>query len=271
MSIACSNLSFSWPDDTPLFTDLSFTVGDGRTGLVAPNGAGKSTLLRLIAGEYLPTAGTITVDGTVGYLPQTLPFVAERTVADVLGVAPVLDALDGVERRRRRRGRLHRDRRRLGHRGAHPRTAGPSRPRPHRLSIGAWAHCPVARWCRSGWPRSCSSDPTCCCSTSPPTTSTSTRGACSTTRWTTIRDACCWSATTACCSTGWTASPSCYRGEMLFYGGNFSMYQQAVQESQRGRREQTCAMPSSSSNARSASGRTPASGRHAGRAPRPAT
>jgi ATPase subunit of ABC transporter with duplicated ATPase domains len=93
MSIACSNLSFSWPDDTPLFTDLSFTIGDGRTGLVAPNGAGKSTLLRLIAGEYLPTAGTITVDGTVGYLPQTLPFVAERRVADVLGVAPVLDAL----------------------------------------------------------------------------------------------------------------------------------------------------------------------------------
>jgi ATPase subunit of ABC transporter with duplicated ATPase domains len=93
MSIASSHLSFSWPDDTPLFTDLSFTIGDGRTGLVAPNGAGKSTLLRLIAGEYLPTAGTITVDGTVGYLPQTLPFVAERRVADVLGVAPVLDAL----------------------------------------------------------------------------------------------------------------------------------------------------------------------------------
>ena len=48
-SIVCSNLSFCWPDDTPLFTDLSFTVGAGRTGLVAPNGAGKSTLLRLIA------------------------------------------------------------------------------------------------------------------------------------------------------------------------------------------------------------------------------
>jgi ATPase subunit of ABC transporter with duplicated ATPase domains len=95
-SIVCSNLSFAWPDDTPLFTDLSFTVGDGRTGLVAPNGAGKSTLLRLIAGEYLPAAGAITVDGTVGYLPQTLPFVAERSVADLLGVAPVLDALEAL-------------------------------------------------------------------------------------------------------------------------------------------------------------------------------
>ena len=92
-SIVCSYLSFTWPDDTPLFTDLSFTVGDGRTGLVAPNGAGKSTLLKLIAGEYRPTAGSVTVDGTLGYLPQTLPFVADRTVADVLGVTPVIDAL----------------------------------------------------------------------------------------------------------------------------------------------------------------------------------
>src|ERR1700749_2509617 len=96
-SIACSNLSFAWSDDTPLFTDLSFTVGDGRTGLVAPNGAGKSTLLRLIAGEYRPTTGAITVDGTVGYLPQTLPFAAQLGVADVLGVAPILDALDGLD------------------------------------------------------------------------------------------------------------------------------------------------------------------------------
>ena len=50
-SVVCSNLSFAWPDDTPVFQDLSFTVGAGRTGLVAPNGSGKSTLLRLIAGE----------------------------------------------------------------------------------------------------------------------------------------------------------------------------------------------------------------------------
>src|SRR4051812_23122100 len=48
--IVCSNLSFSWPDDTPVFSELSFSVPGGRTGLVAPNGAGKSTLLRLIAG-----------------------------------------------------------------------------------------------------------------------------------------------------------------------------------------------------------------------------
>ncbi|MBO0849406.1 MAG: ABC-F family ATP-binding cassette domain-containing protein [Pseudonocardia sp.] len=95
--IVCSNLSFSWPDDTPVFQDLSCAVGAGRTGLVAPNGAGKSTLLKLIAGEYRPGAGNVSTRGVVGYLPQDLPFDAELTVAEVLGVAPVLAALAALE------------------------------------------------------------------------------------------------------------------------------------------------------------------------------
>ena len=93
MSIVCSNVSFTWPDDVEQFADLTFVMGPGRTGLVAPNGAGKSTLLKLIAGEYRPTAGSLVVDGTIGYLPQTLPFTADLTVADVLGVTPVVEAL----------------------------------------------------------------------------------------------------------------------------------------------------------------------------------
>ncbi|HEX2212587.1 MAG TPA: ABC-F family ATP-binding cassette domain-containing protein, partial [Mycobacterium sp.] len=95
-SIVCSNLSFAWPDDVPLFDNLSFSVGDGRTGLVAPNGAGKSALLRLIAGDLRPTAGSVTVDGALGYLPQSLPFVADRTVAEVLGIASVITALNAL-------------------------------------------------------------------------------------------------------------------------------------------------------------------------------
>ncbi len=96
-SIVCSDLSFSWPDDTPVFNDLSFSIGEGRTGLVAPNGAGKSTLLRLIAGELRPNAGTVSVAGMLGYLPQSLPFTADLTVAEVLGIAPLLHALHAIE------------------------------------------------------------------------------------------------------------------------------------------------------------------------------
>ncbi|GAA0397001.1 ribosomal protection-like ABC-F family protein [Streptomyces luteireticuli] len=96
-SVVCSQLSFSWPDDTPVFEDLSFTVGVGRTGLVAPNGSGKSTLLKLIAGELRPSAGSLTVNGAVGYLPQTLPLAGEPTVAEILGVDAVIRAIDAVE------------------------------------------------------------------------------------------------------------------------------------------------------------------------------
>ncbi|MBX7267403.1 ABC-F family ATP-binding cassette domain-containing protein [Micromonospora sp. Llam7] len=95
--VVCTNLSFSWPDDTAVFRDLSFTVPPGRTGLVAPNGAGKSTLLRLIAGELTPTGGGVTVEGVLGYLPQNLPLTGELTVAEVLGVAPALVALRAIE------------------------------------------------------------------------------------------------------------------------------------------------------------------------------
>ena len=35
-AVVCSNLSFSWPDDTPVFHDLSFTVPTGRTRRAAP-------------------------------------------------------------------------------------------------------------------------------------------------------------------------------------------------------------------------------------------
>ncbi|MFI0241041.1 ribosomal protection-like ABC-F family protein [Streptomyces sp. NPDC016845] len=96
-SVICSNLSFSWPDDTPVLDSLSFTVPAGRTGLVAPNGSGKSTLLRLIAGELTPTRGSVTVHGPLGYLPQTLPLSDSLTVAEVLGVDAVIRALDAVE------------------------------------------------------------------------------------------------------------------------------------------------------------------------------
>ncbi|MGW5061744.1 ribosomal protection-like ABC-F family protein [Streptomyces sp. NPDC004096] len=96
-AVVCSNVSFAWPDDTPVFHDLSFSLPPGRTGLVAPNGSGKSTLLKLIAGELKPATGSVSVNGALGYLPQALPLTGDLTVAEVLGVAAVIRALDAVE------------------------------------------------------------------------------------------------------------------------------------------------------------------------------
>lgn len=94
--IRVSNLAFSWPDGTPVLDGLSFALGQGRTGLVAPNGAGKSSLLKLLAGKLLPLSGQVAIDGVVGYLPQNLPLDGDATVAEVLGVASRLRALDAI-------------------------------------------------------------------------------------------------------------------------------------------------------------------------------
>lgn len=96
--VVCAHLGFAWPDGTEVFTDLNVTVDSGRTGLIGDNGSGKSTLLQLISGALRPSSGTVSVAGDVGLLPQNLPLDADRTVADLLGIAEVIAALDRVER-----------------------------------------------------------------------------------------------------------------------------------------------------------------------------
>jgi ATPase subunit of ABC transporter with duplicated ATPase domains len=54
-----------------LVEDASFRIDAGdRIGLVGRNGAGKTTLTKVLAGEGMPAAGTVTRTGAVGYLPQ---------------------------------------------------------------------------------------------------------------------------------------------------------------------------------------------------------
>lgn len=96
-AIVCAGLSFGWPDGTPVFDDLDVAIGTGRTGLVGVNGSGKSTLLRLIAGQIVPTAGTISSAGDVGYLAQDVALDAGRTIAQLLGIAAQRAALHAIE------------------------------------------------------------------------------------------------------------------------------------------------------------------------------
>jgi ATPase subunit of ABC transporter with duplicated ATPase domains len=96
-AISCSDLSFSWPDGQPVLSDVTVSIGPGRTGLIGANGSGKSTLLRLIAGELRPASGVLRITGEVGYLPQAITLGTDRSVADLLGISRVRAALHAIE------------------------------------------------------------------------------------------------------------------------------------------------------------------------------
>ncbi|HEY6496074.1 MAG TPA: ABC-F family ATP-binding cassette domain-containing protein [Trebonia sp.] len=97
MSIVLSELSFSLPDGRVVLHGLNASFGPGRTGLIGANGSGKSTLLRIIAGRLRPTAGSVTVDGEIGYLPQNLTLDVDATVASLLGIDAVREAIRAIE------------------------------------------------------------------------------------------------------------------------------------------------------------------------------
>ncbi|GAA4318265.1 ATP-binding cassette domain-containing protein [Streptomyces venetus] len=96
-SITVTSLSFTWPDGSPVFEGLDVAFGPGRTGLVGVNGSGKSTLLKLIAGELAPADGTVRVAGEVGYLPQNVTLDTTLRVDEALGIAGRRAALHAIE------------------------------------------------------------------------------------------------------------------------------------------------------------------------------
>ncbi|MFJ4466281.1 ABC-F family ATP-binding cassette domain-containing protein [Streptomyces sp. NPDC089424] len=96
-SITCTSLTFAWPDGTSVLDGLDASFGPGRTGLVGVNGSGKSTLLKLIAGELRPTDGTVRVAGEVGHLPQHVTLDTALRVDEVLGIAARRAALHAIE------------------------------------------------------------------------------------------------------------------------------------------------------------------------------
>ncbi|MFY4720781.1 ABC-F family ATP-binding cassette domain-containing protein [Streptomyces sp. LaBMicrA B280] len=96
-SVTLSSLSFAWPDGTTVFDGLDVSFGPGRTGLVGVNGSGKSTLLKLIAGELAPADGTVKVMGDIGYLPQNVTLDTALRVDRALGIAERRAALHAIE------------------------------------------------------------------------------------------------------------------------------------------------------------------------------
>lgn len=79
-----------------LMEDVSFRVAAGdKIGLVGRNGAGKTTLTKVLAGDLLPTAGTVDRSGELGYLPQdprsgNLDDLARTRILDARGLGSIV-------------------------------------------------------------------------------------------------------------------------------------------------------------------------------------
>ncbi|GCL54345.1 ABC transporter related [Microcystis aeruginosa NIES-3806] len=79
----------SLPNSSLLFEDVSFDISSGEVvALVGANGAGKSTLFRLIMKQQEYDSGQISINGRLGYMPQSLssPEITVRSLlADTSG------------------------------------------------------------------------------------------------------------------------------------------------------------------------------------------
>lgn len=97
-SITLSDLTWSTPDGRTVLSGLSLSFGPERTGLVGRNGTGKTTLLKLIAGELFPRSGSVSVQGRLGILHQTVEETPRGTVAGLFGATEGLALLRRAER-----------------------------------------------------------------------------------------------------------------------------------------------------------------------------
>ena len=92
--LTLDSVSAQTPEHQNLFSNLTFSLGAERIGLVGRTGSGKSTLIRIIVGEAEPAVGTVLRSGTIGILEQEWP--EDMTLAQALNVAGDLVVLQRV-------------------------------------------------------------------------------------------------------------------------------------------------------------------------------
>jgi len=97
-------------DGRTVLGPLSLEIEAGETvGLLGRNGSGKTTLLRILAGDLVPTAGAVWIDGVdaiqqpgeartrTGYLPEVPPVYEDMRVADYLVFAARLRGVPAAD------------------------------------------------------------------------------------------------------------------------------------------------------------------------------
>lgn len=96
MSIVVSDMSYHYFNQQSLFEHISFFVSsDRKVSVIGNNGTGKSTLLKLLAGEFMPSSGTVYCSSQPYYIPQQIG-IAGQSVSEALGIAQKIDALHSI-------------------------------------------------------------------------------------------------------------------------------------------------------------------------------
>jgi macrolide transport system ATP-binding/permease protein len=101
--LVADEVSFGYPG-RPVLDRVGVSASAGqRVGVVGENGAGKTTLLRLLAGDLVPTSGTVRREGTVSVVHQELDVPDGATIGDLVArtaghVRAAAERLDAVVR-----------------------------------------------------------------------------------------------------------------------------------------------------------------------------
>jgi len=94
--------------------NITFTVKKGEIlGFLGPNGAGKTTTMKIITSFWVPTSGTVEIDGLdirqnslktrkkIGYLPETVPLYDDMRVYEYLKFVAEVRGLTKEETKKR--------------------------------------------------------------------------------------------------------------------------------------------------------------------------
>jgi len=95
--VILQNATYIHPNKDVLFQDLQFTLNkQEKIALIGHNGVGKSTLLKIIAGLLPLNGGLLSVEANPYYVPQLFDAYEHFSIAQTLGIAEKLKALQGI-------------------------------------------------------------------------------------------------------------------------------------------------------------------------------